>query len=170
MRAPHLWLLHPNRLLRRRYARALAPRSRGCHVLIFRKIKQTLRNRRVVGKYFERDKKILLGQRFELLVGQLLLKLHTRELNHVNRRDVINGLDATSKQIEKNRLTNRINILGKKHRKLDSVVVGRTYEMVHADNALVNLKKVVANVVRWHRLEVLLQREVQSPKKGRRDD
>jgi hypothetical protein len=42
--------------------------------------------------------------------------------------------------------------------------------MVHADNALVNLKKVVANVVRWHRLEVLLQREVQSPKKGRRDD
>jgi hypothetical protein len=31
--------------------------------------------------------------------------------------------------------------------------------MVHADNALVNLKKVVASVVQWHRLEVLLQQK-----------
>ncbi len=145
---------------------ALAPRSCGCHVLIFRRIEQTLKNRGVVGKYFGRDRKVLLGQRFELLVGQLFLKLHTRELDHVNRRDVINGLDATSKQIEKNRLTNKINILGKKHRKLDGLVVGRTYEMAHADNALVDLKKVVASVVWWHRLEVLLQKRGPIAKEG----
>jgi hypothetical protein len=98
-------------------------------------------SRRVVGKYFERDRKVLLGQRFELLVGQLLFKLHTRELDHVNRRDVINGLDATSKQIKKNHLTNIINILEKKHRKQDGLIVGHTYKMAHANNALVNLKK-----------------------------
>jgi len=123
-------------------------------------------NKGVVGKYFGRDRKILLGQRFELLVGQLLLKLHMRELDHVNRRDVINGLDATSKQIEKNRLTNKINILEKKHWKLDGLVVGRIYEMAHVDNALVDLKRVVASVVRWHRLEVLLQKRGPIAKEG----
>jgi len=92
--------------------------------------------------------------------------LHTRELDHVNRHDVINGFDATSKQIEKNLLTNIINILGKKHRKLDGLVVGRTYEMAHADNALVDLKKVVASVVQWHSLEVLLHKRGPITKEG----
>jgi hypothetical protein len=38
--------------------------------------------------------------------------------------------------------------------------------MAHVDNALVDLKKVVANVVRWHRLEVFLQKKGPIAKKG----
>jgi hypothetical protein len=38
--------------------------------------------------------------------------------------------------------------------------------MAHADNALVDLKKVVASVVWWHRLEVLLQKRGPIAKEG----